>query len=264
LERIGDCKVEKRLGVGGFGEVWLATQESDLLKRRVAMKLLKGGMDSATVLERFELERKVLSTLNHPNISRLFGGGVTEDGRSYFIMEFVEGLPLDLWCKRQNLTVTERLAIFRQVCSGVAHAHSVGIVHRDLKPANVMVTADGVPKLLDFGIAKIINKDVQEQDRVQDMPGEVGPLTPMYASPEQWRGEPLSASTDIYSLGVILFETLTEQLPFDFSNLSIDQIRKMVCETSPALPSEVSFRTTSSIGHGSTKLLSAARNRCPP
>ena len=248
LERIGDCKVEKRLGVGGFGEVWLATQESDLLKRRVAIKLLKGGMDSATVLERFELERKVLSTLNHPNISRLFGGGVTEDGRSYFIMEFVEGLPLDLWCKRQNLTVTERLAIFRQVCSGVAHAHSVGIVHRDLKPANVMVTADGVPKLLDFGIAKIINKDVQEQDRVQDMPGEVGPLTPMYASPEQWRGEPLSASTDIYSLGVILFETLTEQLPFDFSNLSIDQIRKMVCETSPALPSEVSFRTTSSIG----------------
>ena len=252
LERIGDCKVEKRLGVGGFGEVWLATQESDLLKRRVAIKLLKGGMDSASVLERFELERKVLDTLNHPNISRLFGGGVTEDGRSYFIMEFVEGLTLDLWCKRQNLTVTERLAIFRQVCSGVAHAHSLGIVHRDLKPANVMVTADGVPKLLDFGIAKIINKGVKEQDRVQDMPGEVGPLTPMYASPEQWRGEPLSASTDIYSLGVILFETLTEQLPFDFSNLSIDQIRKMVCETSPALPSEVSFRTASAIAQTQT------------
>ena len=263
LERIGDCKVEKRLGVGGFGEVWLATQESDLLKRRVAIKLLKGGMDSATVLERFELERKVLSTLNHPNISRLFGGGVTEDGRSYFIMEFVEGLPLDLWCKRQNLTVTERLAIFRQVCSGVAHAHSVGIVHRDLKPANVMVTADGVPKLLDFGIAKIINKDVQEQDRVQDMPGEVGPLTPMYASPEQWRGEPLSASTDIYSLGVILFETLTEQLPFDFSNLSIDQIRKMVCETSPALPSEVSFRTTSSIGQTQTGIVATGTATVP-
>ena len=263
LERIGDCKVEKRLGVGGFGEVWLATQESDLLKRRVAIKLLKAGMDSTSVLERFELERKVLSTLNHPSISRLYGGGVTEDGRSYFIMEFVEGLTLGLWCKRQKLTVTERLAIFRQVCSAVAHAHAVGIVHRDLKPDNIMVTAEGVPKLLDFGIAKIINKDVQEQDRVQDMPGEVGPLTPMYASPEQWRGEPLSASTDIYSLGVILFETLTEQLPFDFSNLSIDQIRKMVCETSPALPSEVSFRTTSSIGQTQTGIVATGTATVP-
>lgn len=155
MERIGDCKIEKRLGVGGFGEVWLATQESDLLKRRVAIKLLKRGMDSDSVLARFDLERKVLSTLNHPNISRLLGAGITEDGRSYFIMEFVDGLTLDLWCKRQSLTVTERLTIFAKVCSAVAHAHSLGIVHRDLKPANIIVGPDGVPKLLDFGIAKL-------------------------------------------------------------------------------------------------------------
>ena len=263
LERIGDCKVEKRLGVGGFGEVWLATQESDLLKRRVAIKLLKAGMDSASVLERFELERKVLSTLNHPSISRLYGGGVTEDGRSYFIMEFVEGLTLGLWCKRQKLTVTERLAIFRQVCSAVAHAHAVGIVHRDLKPDNIMVTAEGVPKLLDFGIAKIINKDVQEQDRSQDMPGEVGPLTPMYASPEQWRAEPLTASTDIYSLGVILYETLTEQLPYEFVNLSLDEIRKLVCETSPSLPSEASFRSATLIAQTQTGTIATGNSTIP-
>ncbi len=252
LERIGDCKIEKRLGVGGFGEVWLATQESDLLKRRVAIKLLKAGMDSTSVLERFELERKVLSTLNHPSISRLYGGGVTKDGRSYFIMEFVEGLTLGLWCKRQKLTVNERLTIFRQVCSAVAHAHAVGIVHRDLKPDNIMVTVEGVPKLLDFGIAKIVNRDVKEEYRAQDMPGEVGPLTPMYASPEQWRGEPLTASTDIYSLGVILYETLTEQLPYEFANLSLDEIRHLVCETSPLLPSEASFRSATLIAQTQT------------
>ena len=263
LERIGDCKVEKRLGVGGFGEVWLATQESDLLKRRVAIKLLKAGMDSASVLERFELERKVLSTLNHPSISRLYGGGVTEDGRSYFIMEFVEGLTLGLWCKRQKLTVTERLAIFRQVCSAVAHAHAVGIVHRDLKPDNIMVTAEGVPKLLDFGIAKIVNRDVKEEDRAQDMPGEVGPLTPMYASPEQWRGEPLTASTDIYSLGVILYETLTEQLPYEFANLSLDEIRQLVCETSPSLPSEASFRSATLIAQTQTGTVATGNSTIP-
>ena len=248
LDRIGDCKIEKRLGVGGFGEVWLATQESDLLKRRVAIKLLKRGMDSDSVLRRFDLERKVLSTLNHQNISRLLGAGMTEDGRSYFIMEFVEGLTLDMWCKRQNLSVSERLEIFRQVCSAVAHAHSLGIVHRDLKPANVIVGPDGVPKLLDFGIAKIINPDVSVAESGQTLPGDVGPLTPMYASPEQLRGDPLAASTDIYSLGVILYETLTEQLPFDFTNLPFEEIRRKVCETEPPLPSNACANTTVAIG----------------
>ena len=248
LERIGDCKIEKRLGVGGFGEVWLATQESDLLKRRVAIKLLKRGMDSDSVLRRFDLERKVLSTLNHQNISRLLGAGMTEDGRSYFIMEFVEGLTLDMWCKRQNLSVSERLEIFRQVCSAVAHAHSLGIVHRDLKPANVIVGPDGVPKLLDFGIAKIINPDVSTAESGQTLPGDVGPLTPMYASPEQLRGDPLAASTDIYSLGVILYETLTEQLPFDFTNLPFEEMRRKVCETEPPLPSNACANVTVAIG----------------
>ena len=238
-ERIGGCRVEKRLGSGGFGDVWLAVQETDLLKRRVAIKLLKRGMDSESVLERFRMEQKVLDTLNHPNIARLFGGGVTEDGRSYFIMEFVEGLTLDAWCQRQGLETHERLKLLKQVAAAMAHAHDKGIVHRDLKPANVLVGADGVPKLLDFGIAKFVSSELSDSQRShQTLPGEIGPLTPVYASPEQLRGEPLNASTDIYSMGVMMYEILTGQLPFDFSGCGFDQVKRRVCEEMPPKPSD--------------------------
>ena len=261
LERIGDCRIEKRLGSGGFGDVWLAVQESDLLKRRVAIKLLKRGMDSDAVLERFELERKVLNTLNHPNIARLFGGGVTEDGRSYFIMEFVEGLPLDLWCQRQDLDLQQRLLLLKQVASALAHAHDKGIVHRDIKPANVLVGADGVPKLLDFGIAKILNTELSDAQRShQTLPGEIGPLTPVYASPEQLRGEALAPSTDIYSFGAMMYEILSGVPPFDFSKNSLEQVRRRVCEEMPVPPSRAAGMkttlpgTTTSPGRRSTSL----------
>lgn len=249
LERIGDCRIEKRLGSGGFGDVWLAVQETNLLKRRVAIKLLKRGMDSDAVLERFELERKVLDSLNHPNIARLLGGGVTEDGRSYLIMEFVEGLTLDLWCQRQGLKTEERLKLLRQVASALAHAHERGIVHRDIKPANVLVGADGVPKLLDFGIAKVIRPDTDQGDRShQTLPGEVGPLTPVYASPEQLRGEPLNAATDIYSMGAMMYEILAGVAPFDFSKCSFDEVRRQVCEVMPPKPSEMAWKATKARG----------------
>ena len=261
LERIGDCRIEKRLGSGGFGDVWLAVQESDLLKRRVAIKLLKRGMDSDAVLERFELERKVLNTLNHPNIARLFGGGVTEDGRSYFIMEFVEGLPLDLWCQRQDLDLQQRLLLLKQVASALAHAHDKGIVHRDIKPANVLVGADGMPKLLDFGIAKILNTELSDAQRShQTLPGEIGPLTPVYASPEQLRGEALAPSTDIYSFGAMMYEILSGVPPFDFSKNSLEQVRRRVCEEMPVPPSRAAGMkttlpgTTTSPGRRSTSL----------
>jgi tRNA A-37 threonylcarbamoyl transferase component Bud32 len=245
LERIGDCRIEKRLGSGGFGDVWLAVQENNLLKRRVAIKLLKRGMDSDAVLERFELERKVLDSLNHPNIARLLGGGVTEDGRSYFIMEFVEGLTLDLWCQRQGLKTEERLKLLRQVASALAHAHERGIVHRDIKPANVLVGADGVPKLLDFGIAKVIRPDTDQGDRShQTLPGEIGPLTPVYASPEQLRGEPLNAATDVYSMGVMMYEILAGAPPFDFTKSNFDEVRRQVCEVMPPRPSEMAWKTS--------------------
>jgi tRNA A-37 threonylcarbamoyl transferase component Bud32 len=253
LERIGDCRIEKRLGSGGFGDVWLAVQESDLLKRRVAIKLLKRGMDSDAVLERFELERKVLNTLNHPNIARLFGGGVTEDGRSYFIMEFVEGLPLDLWCQRQDLDLQQRLLLLKQVASALAHAHDKGIVHRDIKPANVLVGADGMPKLLDFGIAKILNTELSDAQRShQTLPGEIGPLTPVYASPEQLRGEALAPSTDIYSFGAMMYEILSGVPPFDFSKNSLEQVRRRVCEEMPVPPSRAAGMKTTMPGGGTT------------
>lgn len=253
LERIGDCRIEKRLGSGGFGDVWLAVQESDLLKRRVAIKLLKRGMDSDAVLERFELERKVLNTLNHPNIARLFGGGVTEDGRSYFIMEFVEGLPLDLWCQRQDLDLQQRLLLLKQVASALAHAHDKGIVHRDIKPANVLVGADGMPKLLDFGIAKILNTELSDAQRShQTLPGEIGPLTPVYASPEQLRGEALAPSTDIYSFGAMMYEILSGVPPFDFSKNSLEQVRRRVCEEMPVPPSRAAGMNTTLHGGGTT------------
>jgi len=253
LERIGDCRIEKRLGSGGFGDVWLAVQESDLLKRRVAIKLLKRGMDSDAVLERFELERKVLNTLNHPNIARLFGGGVTEDGRSYFIMEFVEGLPLDLWCQRQDLDLQQRLLLLKQVASALAHAHDKGIVHRDIKPANVLVGADGMPKLLDFGIAKILNTELSDTQRShQTLPGEIGPLTPVYASPEQLRGEALAPSTDIYSFGAMMYEILSGVPPFDFSKDSLEQVRRRVCEEMPVPPSRAAGMNTTMHGGGTT------------
>jgi serine/threonine protein kinase/tetratricopeptide (TPR) repeat protein len=253
LERIGDCRIEKRLGSGGFGDVWLAVQESDLLKRRVAIKLLKRGMDSDAVLERFELERKVLNTLNHPNIARLFGGGVTEDGRSYFIMEFVEGLPLDLWCQRQDLDLQQRLLLLKQVASALAHAHDKGIVHRDIKPANVLVGADGMPKLLDFGIAKILNTELSDAQRShQTLPGEIGPLTPVYASPEQLRGEALAPSTDIYSFGAMMYEILSGVPPFDFSKDSLEQVRRRVCEEMPVPPSRAAGMKITLHGGGTT------------
>ena len=250
-ERIGDCRIEKRLGTGGFGDVWLAVQETDLLKRRVAIKLLKRGMDSDAVLERFQLERRVLDTLNHPNIARLLGGGVTQDGRSYFIMEFVEGLTLDAWCDRQALDVRARVGLLRQVASALAHAHDKGIVHRDIKPANVLVGADGVPKLLDFGIAKILNPELAGSERShQTLPGEVGPLTPVYASPEQLLGHPLGPSTDIYSMGAMMYEILSGVAPFDFSRNSLDEIRRRVCEEMPQAPSRAAGQRTTLPGAG--------------
>jgi tRNA A-37 threonylcarbamoyl transferase component Bud32/tetratricopeptide (TPR) repeat protein len=237
-ERLGDCRVEGRLGSGGFGDVLLAVQESDLKKRRVAIKLLKKGMDSAEVLERFRLEQKVLDTLNHPNIARLYGAGVADNGCSYFIMEYVPGMPLDKWCKAENLDVVARVKLLQQVAAALAHAHDKGIIHRDLKPANVMVGPDGVPKLLDFGIARFTDRETRDEHRAfltQANTG--GPLTPAYASPEQFRGEELGVATDIYSMGALMYEVLTGRPPFDFRGCTLDQIKKRVIEEPPTAPS---------------------------
>src|SRR5580658_6151134 len=175
---------------------------------QVAIKLVRGGFDSSFTLARFKAERQILANLEHPNITRLLDGGATEEGQPFLVMEYVHGLPLDEYCVQHNLSVTARLELFRIVCGAVQFAHQNLVIHRDLKPANILVTDDGTPKLLDFGIAKIMEPEGAGPAlvRTQTM---VRLLTPEYASPEQLRGEAISTSSDVYSLGVVLFELLT-------------------------------------------------------
>ncbi len=208
-EILGDCKILSLLGEGGMGEVYLA--EDTALGRRVALKLIRRGVGGETIIRRFQHERRVLAGLNHPHIARLYGGAVTFDGRPYLVMEFVEGERLDHYCNRHLLPVAARLALFRKVCSAVAYAHQNLVIHRDLKPGNILVTADGEPKLLDFGIAKLLDPDATQQaEATLTM---FAALTPGYASPEQLLGDAITTASDTYSLGVVLYELLTGQRP---------------------------------------------------
>ncbi|MFM9959029.1 MAG: protein kinase domain-containing protein [Phycisphaerales bacterium] len=235
-ERIGAYKIVGELGRGGMGVVYLAVRESDPIKNKVALKVVKRGMDSEEIVRRFNIERQVLASLNHPNIARLIDAAQTEDGRPYFVMEYVEGKPLDRHCDEERLTVDQRLALFRQVCAGVQHAHQNLIVHRDLKPSNVLVTSSGSVKLMDFGIAKVLNPQMAG---VIGDPTEVGlrVMTTEYASPEQVRGDPIGTASDVYSLGVMLYEILTGRRPYRFRTKLEEEIKRVVCDSEPARPS---------------------------
>ena len=234
---LGDCRIESLLGEGGMGEVYLA--EDTALGRRVAVKLLKRHLGDEVSGRRFRHERRVLAGLTHPGIARLYGAAVSPQGRSYLVMEYVEGERLDRYCDHHGLGVPERLALFRQVCAAVGHAHQNLVIHRDLKPANVRVTPAGEPKLLDFGIAKLLEPDPAT--------GSDGPptltlgdaMTPAYASPEQLRGEPITTASDVYSLGVILYELLTGQRPYQLKSRRPDDIARAIGETEPPRPSTV-------------------------
>jgi len=208
---IGPYQVVRPLGEGGMGEVFLGRQRTDAFSRTVAIKVVKRGMDTGEVLRRFALERRILAQLVHPNIAQLHDAGVTEDGRPYFVMELVDGEPIDRYVRRKKLSIADTLRLFQSVCAAVHHAHRHLIVHRDIKPSNVLVTADGVPKLLDFGIAKILS-DTDEAQALTRTHGHV--LTPDYASPEQRRGEPVTTAADVYALGTLLFELLVGARPF--------------------------------------------------
>jgi tetratricopeptide (TPR) repeat protein len=211
-QRIGPWKLERRIGTGGMGAVWLATRVDGGFEQRAAIKLIKRGMDSEEILARFERERALLASLEHPWIARLYDGGTTPDGRPYLVMELVSGLSLDQYCADTRRSLREKLELFARVCDAVDFAHQQLVVHRDLKPANVLVTADGSPKLLDFGIAKVLTSDEDAASRTT-----TGQriLTPQYASPEQLRGARLSTRSDVFSLGVMLYEILTGRRPFD-------------------------------------------------
>jgi len=234
-ERIGSWEIEREIGHGGMGTVYLASRSGDGFRQTVALKVVRRGMDTEFVLRRFRDERRILAGLDHPGIARLLDGGSTESGAPYFVMEYIDGRHLLEEARARDLPVRERLRLFLQVCDAVAYAHRHLVVHRDIKPSNVLVTADGVPKLLDFGLAKLLRPDGEGPAGRTETALRL--LTPDYASPEQVRGEPVTTATDIYSLGVVLYELLTGQRPYRITGRSPEAIARAVCEEEPALPS---------------------------
>ncbi len=240
--QVGPYKLLSVLGEGGFGMVYLAEQKAPL-RRQVALKVIKPGMDTKVVVSRFEAERQALALLDHPNIARVFDGGVTQTGRPYFVMELVKGLPITDYCDRHKLSIEERLRLFEKVCEAIQHAHQKGIIHRDIKPSNVLVTLQEdkpVPKIIDFGVAKAVNQPLTERTLFTEQGQLIG--TPEYMSPEQAKltGEDIDTRSDIYSLGVLLYELLTGSLPFDSKTLraaSYDGLIKYITEENPPKPS---------------------------
>jgi len=233
---ISQYRIVERLGYGGMGEVYRAVRADDQYQKVVALKLVKADFDTQFVLERFKNERQILASLEHPNIARLIDGGTTEDGLPYFVMELVEGQPIDQYCESHRLSTAERLKLFRSVCSAVHYAHQHLVVHRDLKPSNIMVTSDGVPKLLDFGIAKIM--DAEHFPRaIEPTMTAMRVMTPEYASPEQIRGEAITTASDVYSLGVLLYYLLTGHLPYHLTTRSPHEVARAICEVEPEKPS---------------------------
>jgi non-specific serine/threonine protein kinase/serine/threonine-protein kinase len=232
---LGPYRVLHEIGRGGMGTVYLAVRSDDAFRKRVAVKVLKRGMDSDAIVGRFRHERQILAGLEHPYIAGLLDGGTTADGRPYFVMEYVEGQPIDAYCDLHALDTTGRLELFRKVCAAVQYAHQNLIVHRDLKPANVLVTADGTPKLLDFGIAKLLDPDLASASAPTVAGSQM--MTPEYASPEQVRGEPVSTASDVYSLGVVLYELLTGRRPYRLTSRAPAEIARVVCHSEPVRPS---------------------------
>ncbi len=236
--RAGPYELQKCIGRGGMGSVWLATRFDSEIKKHVAIKLVKRGMDTQEILRRFRLERQVLAGLTHPNIAALIDGGSTPDGLPYLAMEYVEGIRIDRYCETHKSTISERLKLFRDVCAAVQYAHGNLVVHRDLKAGNILVTAEGIPKLLDFGIAKLIRTELDTLAAAETRP-ELRPMTLDYASPEQVRGEPITTSTDVYSLGVLLYKLLTGKSPYGLDARSDPTLRKAILEKEPSKPSAV-------------------------
>jgi serine/threonine protein kinase len=232
----GHYQIIRTIGSGGMGDVYLAERADALFQQRVAIKVVRRGMLSRQVRGRLKLERQILASLNHPNIARLLDGGSTADGNPYIVMEYVDGLPIDRYCDRHRLTIEQRLQLFLTVCSAVHRAHQHLIVHRDLKPSNILVTQDGTVKLLDFGIAKLLDERQLSQTLALTS-ADVRLLTPDHASPEQIRGDRVTTASDIYVLGVLLYEILTGHRPFATEGKRLADLERAICEKPPVPPS---------------------------
>ncbi|MBV8199634.1 MAG: serine/threonine protein kinase, partial [Acidobacteria bacterium] len=235
-KRIGAYRLERLLGRGGMGAVYLAERADLAFRQRVAIKLLPWALASPESRHRFLLERQTLARLEHPNIARLLDGGETADGLPYLVMEYVDGEPIDRFCQRHDVDLVRRLRLFREVCGAVEHAHRNLVVHRDLKPANILVTASGEVKLLDFGIAKLL-PGAETDDVVARTIAGRQLLTPLFASPEQVRGEPVTTATDVYALGLLLFRLLVGAHPYRFATESPVEVVRVVCDQPPPRPS---------------------------
>jgi len=234
--RIGAYQIVREIGRGGMGAVYLAKRADGQFEKEVAIKLLKRGTDTDEILRRFQAEWRILARLDHPNIARLLDAGTTDDGLPYFVMEYVAGLPITRYVLEEQLPITGRLPLFLKVCAAVHFAHQNLIVHRDLKPGNILVTAEGEPKLLDFGIAKLL---ASGDDTIELTLTAERRFTPVCASPEQARGEPVTTASDVYALGALLYEMLADQPPHRFSSShpSSEELARVIGEQEPALPS---------------------------
>jgi serine/threonine-protein kinase len=231
--RFGPYSVLREIGCGGMGSVCLAARADDAYQKLVAIKIIHRGLDCEDIVRRFRSERQILATLDHPNITRLLDGGTSDEGLPYFVMEYIEGEPIDRYCDTRKLNISARLKLFQSVCAAVHYAHQNLVIHRDIKPGNILVTKEGVPRLLDFGIAKLL---------ARAGPGDAAttllrPLTPEYASPEQVRGDAITTASDVYSLGVLLYRLLTGCRPYGGSASTTAEIEAAICHEEPEKPS---------------------------
>ncbi len=236
----GKYKIVKLIARGGMGLVYLG-QRDDEVKQQAAVKIIGPGFVTESVLKRFRNERQTLANLNHPNISKLLDAGITDDGIQFLVMEYIDGIPVDEYCDKNNLTIKERMKLFLKIASVVQYAHHNLVIHRDLKPSNILVTSDGEPKLLDFGIAKILDKDGSENDKLT-IKG-IANFTPEYASPEQVMGESITTASDVYSLGIVLYKLLTGHNPYKISSSLPTNVKQVVTKTEPPKPSDIIYKT---------------------
>lgn len=252
--RLGPYKIVKRIGQGGMAVVYLALRADDEYSKQVAIKLVASPLDTGEMLRRFRNERQTLAGLDHPNIVKLLDGGSAPDGLSFMVMDYVEGCPIDEYCDLHKLRIDDRLRLFCKVCEAVQYAHEKSIVHRDLKPSNILVTDDGTPRLLDFGIAKVLDAE-RSPGSLQLTQTGIRCMTPAYASPEQMRGEAVTTASDIYSLGVVLYELLSGHRPYRLTQHTPAEIERAICEQDPETPSTAVRRTETDTSSNGTPVL---------